>query len=178
MVTLALPDVQFEAGYRAAFEEFCAEGRADVLAQPPDDRFQELVDQLRQRAGGRGLPEGWVSGSTYWVVDDDDEFVGQLEIRHRLSEALRRFGGNVGYSIRPTRRRRGYGTAALRLALPKCLELGLERVLVTCDTTNEGSRRIIVANGGELEDVELLPHRTVPTMRFWIDVERQCRDGS
>ena len=56
-------------------------------------------------------------------------------------------GGHIGYSIRPSYRRRGYGHRILQLALEKCGDLGMERVLVTCDEDNAASRRIIEANG-------------------------------
>jgi predicted acetyltransferase len=41
-------------------------------------------------------------------------------------------------------------------------ELGIDPVLVTCDDDNVGSRKVIVANGGVLEDIR--GHK----MRFWV----------
>ena len=41
--------------------------------------------------------------------------------------------------------------------------LGLERVLITCDADNVGSRRVIAANGGRLED------QRGQKLRFWIE---------
>jgi predicted acetyltransferase len=58
----------------------------------------------------------------------------------------------------------------LQLALVRCRALGLDQVLVTCDVTNEASRRIIEANGGVLEDVLQVEGRDVATMGFWIDL--------
>ena len=83
-------------------------------------------------------------------------------MRHRLTEFLRDVGGHVGYYVRPSRRRRGHATAMLRAVLPYAADLGLERVLVTCDDTNEGSRRVIEAAGGVLED-----QRGVK-LRYWL----------
>ncbi len=70
-------------------------------------------------------------------------------------------------------RGRGFGRLALALALPRFRELGLDRILVTCDSTNEASRRIIEANGGTFEDEVQLADRVVPTRRYWIDIPRQ-----
>jgi predicted acetyltransferase len=71
-------------------------------------------------------------------------------------------GGHIGYAVRPTARRRGHATAALALMLPVAAERGIDPVLVTCDTDNVGSRRVIEANGGVLEDVR------GQKMRYWI----------
>lgn len=170
---LVEPDVRFESTYRAAMAEFVAEGRDEELGSLPDHAtFGGFVRELDAWSRGHDLPPGWVPGSTRWLVDTDG-FIAKLEIRHRLTESLRRRGGHVGYAVRPTARRRGHGTRALSLALPVCLDLGLARVLVTCDTTNHASRRIIEANGGRLQDVVQLDDRAVGTMRFWIDVASQ-----
>jgi predicted acetyltransferase len=171
MVSLVEPDVTFESSYHDAFREFEAEGRDDALrATSSHTSFASFVQELHDHAQGRHLPEGWVAGSTLWLVDTGGTFIGQVEIRHRLTEALRLRGGHVGYAIRPSMQRRGYGTRALALALPECVKLGLDRVLVTCDKTNDASRRIIEANGGVLDDAVQLDDRPVPTMRFWIEL--------
>jgi predicted acetyltransferase len=169
---LVEPDVRFESTYREAMDEFVAEGRDEELRSLPlHATFAAFVRELDEQSRGEGLPPGWVPGTTLWLIDDD-RFVAKVEVRHRLTEALRLRGGHVGHAVRPTARRRGYGTLALALAsaLPVCLSLGLRRILVTCDATNETSRRIIEANGGILEDVVQLSDPVVRTMRYWIDV--------
>jgi len=175
MTDLVAPHIRFEQSYRAAMAEFLAEGRDQELRSFGNHAtFGSFVQELHDQSEGRGLPDGWVAGSTFWLVDGT-HFIGKVEVRHRLTEALRLYGGHVGYSIRPTMRRRGYGTMALAMTLPRCLDLGLDRILVTCDASNHASLRIIEANGGEYDDSVHLEDRPVPTMRFWIDVRRQCR---
>jgi predicted acetyltransferase len=170
--------VDLEPSYREAMQEFVGEGRHDELRSLPRHAdFASFVAELEEWSRGRGLPDGWVPGSTFWLVHGV-RFVGLVEVRHRLTDALRMRGGHVGYSIRPTMRGHGFGRRVLALALPRCLELGIERVLVTCDQTNRASRRIIEANGGELEDAVKVPERPVPTMRYWIDVRAQLRRAS
>jgi predicted acetyltransferase len=174
MPTLVAPHVRYEASVRAALEEFAAEGREEELGGLEHyAAFVSYVEALHALARGDGLPREWVAGSTFWLVEDD-EFVGKVDVRHVLNDALRRRGGHVGYAIRPSMRRRGRGMSALTLVLPECVRLGLDRVLVTCDATNEASRMIIERNGGRLEDAVQAEGRDVPTLRYWIDAAAHC----
>lgn len=71
------------------------------------------------------------------VRSKDNFVVGIIDFRHPLSEFLLNFGGNIGYSIRPSERRKGYASEMLRLILIICRELGESKVLLTCDKENE-----------------------------------------
>ena len=54
------------------------------------------------------------------------------------------------------------------LAIPSVLlkgEKNIHRALVTCSTENPASRAVILANGGQFEDVRN------GTERYWIEVE-------
>lgn len=106
-------------------------------------------------------PRGWVPATYLWYVDGT-EFLGRLSIRHRLTPWLHDYGGHIGYDVRPSARRRGHATAMLRTALPWCCELGIDPVLVTCDTDNIASRRVIENGGGEFED------ERDGKLRFWV----------
>lgn len=91
-------------------------------------------------------------GTTYLVIrESDNKIIGSVNIRWYLTRSLdENFGGNVGYGIRPTERRKGYATEALRLALNICREKGMKLVRIGCYTNNTGSRKTIIKNGGKL----------------------------
>jgi predicted acetyltransferase len=113
--------------------------------------------------------QGWnVPISTLWYIDGDT-YLGTVIVRHRLTAALARRGGHIGYHVAPRHRRRGHATAMLAAAVSYCTNtLGLGRVLVTCAETNTVSRRVIEANGATLEDIidgECRYWITVPDMR-------------
>lgn len=111
---------------------------------------------------------GLVRSAQFWVVERG-EVVGSIQLRLELTDALKRRGGHVGYSIRPDRRRRGYAARALYDVKRLARRRGLRRLLVTCDKTNAGSRAVIEKNGGR-PAVELDQGEGDPTARFWIEL--------
>jgi predicted acetyltransferase len=163
---LIRPSYDRRESFLAALSEYHAEGSHSWLdaAEIAAD-FAGFVARLRSYAF-RAAP-GRVEETLFWLVEGP-EFLGRLSVRHRLDAELLLAGGHIGYDIRPSKRRRGYGTEILRLALPEARRLGLARVLVTCDEDNEGSRRIIERNGGVLEDIVAVGGRSKRKRRYWI----------
>jgi len=145
----------FLAGTRAMAEE---EGTAPAWLDEAAADFDALV------AGRSATRQLWdVPVTELWYVDGPC-YIGTVMIRHQLTPALRRDGGNIGYHVVPGQRRRGHATAMLAAAFPWCRELGLTKVLVTTAIDNVGSRRVIEANGGVLEsDAD-------GVLRYWIDL--------
>lgn len=95
--------------------------------------------------------ENRVPADTYFLVrESDDRIIGMINIRHCLNENLRLIGGHIGYSVRPTERRKGYNKVNLYLGLLRCQELGINEVLMDCDADNLGSARTMQALGGRL----------------------------
>lgn len=117
------------------------------------------------------VKEGLVPASQFiFVREDDRKIVGMIQIRHRLNGFLEKYGGHIGYCISPAERRNGYGTEMLRQALRECRKLGIEMVLVTCIHSNEGSKRVIMNNGGIFESMVHEPARNIYLDRYWIDI--------
>lgn len=98
------------------------------------------------------LPEGKVPALTYFCVREEDEkIVGMINIRPTANEFLRSEAGHIGYCIRPTERRKGYGTQMLRLGLEVCRRVDIHRVVISCDKLNPASAGVIKNCGGVLD---------------------------
>jgi predicted acetyltransferase len=166
-----LPDVRFHASVLEAIHEYHAEGRheginAHLLEDPEEfARFCDALNAGVERPGepdfylarlnGTPVPGEWVDGYVpqtvlWWAAGD--EYLGRLSIRHRLTPHLLHYGGNIGFEVRPSARRRGHATAMLAAALPLAAELGIDPARLDCDVVNVASRRVIEENGGVFDD--------------------------
>ena len=126
--------------------------------------------RLELDARGEELLPDHVAQTTYWLFDETGRMLGESRLRHHLNEDLLTFGGNIGYRIRPSARRQGCATRLLALTLEKAREMGLQRVLVTCDDSNLASARVIEANGGVLENRLQPPGMLQLVRRYWIEL--------
>ena len=170
------PVSRVRLSFIGAMEEFRAERRGSAtddtmlgreirefgLDWQDAERFEAYASYLRDQAR-EDAPRrpGYVPSTTLWWLDGD-EYLGGLAIRHRLTPRLTDLGGHIGYDVRPSARRRGHATAMLAAALPLARALGISPALVTCDESNTGSRLVIEANGGVLED------KRGTELRFWV----------
>jgi predicted acetyltransferase len=159
MTALVVPAIDLYDSWAACVAEF---GGAHLDgASIPDEEAADVSEEACARlvaktARDRDLSippsPGRVHASAFWITEGS-EVVGFIQLRHALNEFLENVGGHIGYSVRPSARRRGHAARALGLVLDEARGLGLERVLLTCDDANEASARTIEAQGGELQDV-------------------------
>nr|WP_297621655.1 GNAT family N-acetyltransferase [Nocardia sp.] len=128
--------------------------------------WPEYLAALENYRHGINLPAGIVP-ATFLLATVADVIVGRASIRHTLNDYLRQRGGHIGYAVLPEHRRRGYGTQILRRSIPIAQQLGIGDILISCDETNTGSRRIIESCAGQLES-RLTWSDGTRILRYWI----------
>lgn len=146
MICLVIPEEKYLPSYKEAYAEYTVLGISTYGMTDADsvDIF-EKYDNYRRECN---LKPDRVGSDYYWLVDDEnDYFIGEIAIRHRLNDALSIRGGHIGYVIRFSEWGKGYGTKMLGLALDKARLMGLTRVLITCDEANNASARVMEKNG-------------------------------
>lgn len=177
-IRLIAPDLDRMAEYAAALKrgwspnnERDVSGEQFALYQSDP---QALLDDMTRQDGTLTLGSGAVvprlPSRVFWI--DDGEVSGYLNLRWQPgTEILPPYcHGHIGYAVVPWKRRRGYATQALALALPLARDVGLTRINITCDENNEPSRRVIVANGGVPAGRFAADGKL--KLSFWIDLNR------
>ncbi len=168
---LVRPAEEHLAEVRAYREEFLA-ADSSMDGAGPLRRYEDPADWLaavRRYEDPASVPEGKVP-ATELLCLRDGRLLGMIQIRHCLNEYLERYAGHIGYSVRPSERRKGVATRMLALALPFCRQLGLQRVMIACQPHNEGSRRTILSNGGVYARTVHMPDRNVDLEQYWIEL--------
>ncbi|WP_414756000.1 GNAT family N-acetyltransferase [Anabaena sp. CCY 9910] len=132
--------------------------------------FSAYIQYLENNSKGIDLKPGFVPATTFWLVAQSKIILGESQLRHWLIPTLERRGGHIGYMIRPLQRSKGYGTQILTKTLEKARNMGLSRVLLTCNKDNISSARVIQKNQGQLTSEEFLENSDIVISRYWINL--------
>jgi Predicted acetyltransferase len=132
------------------------------------DSYEEWLKAVCDNANPETVNPNWVLTDTFFAQETDTgEIVGIIDLRHTLNDFLINFG-NCGYSVRPTKRNRGYATEMLKQLLEIAKKAGLEKIHLSVEKDNLSSVRTIVKNGGVYE--RSFEHESVPADIYCIDL--------
>ena len=133
-----------------------------------DMSYEAWLDYTEKIENKDTCPPHLVPAHTYLLTDENKRILGAINVRHYLNDYLFNVGGHIGYGIRPSERKKGYASLMLSMALPIAKELGINKILITCDKSNLGSAKTIISNGGILENEVFIDGETI--QRYWIEV--------
>lgn len=129
--------------------------------------FIQMLDNYEKA----NVDKQYASQSSYFVVDENDRLIGGASIRHYLTVDGYNFGGHIGYGVRPSERRKGYGTEILQLALKEAKKLKIYKVLLVALETNILSNKVIQKCGGILENKVKDSDNSIIN-RYWINIPK------
>ena len=130
---------------------------------------EEYIQLCKNYEDPETVPSHLVPATQFlFVRKSDNKLVGMIQVRHRFNEFLEKYAGHIGYSVRPSERCKGYAKEMLKMTLPFCQEIGIDKVLVACIDGNIGSEKTILANGGVYESTVHEPNGDRDLKRFWI----------
>lgn len=144
-----------------------------VLKAIAENKIDEWFQQIEDNSKGKNLPEGFVPGTTFWLIDGQ-EFIGTFVIRHYLTSKLEECGGHIAANISPKYRGKYSSFIGAKLCLQEAKKLGLKRVLMTCDERNSASYRGIAGlmklyGGEQLSDTFVNGHGE---HRIWVNTSK------
>lgn len=174
-IILVKPTKEYEKEMFDYKEEHIKHGENKIHASSLWDKmsdYNEWLELLEKQSSPETLNNDWTVHTNFiGVRKSDNKIVGMIDIRHELTnDFLRNYAGHIGYGVRPTERRKGYATQMLSQALEYCKNnLKLEKVMISCDKENEGSRRTIVNAGGKLEK-EYIYKNNENVQVYWIEL--------
>ncbi len=170
---LVKPSVEYKSSYLNALKEFQEEGRYAFLDfKDVNENFEDFIKKLNEGKKHLHKPyDDWVEPvpeTVLWLVKDD-EFIGTLNVRHRLNWHLEKWGGHINFVIRPSMRGKGFGRKILQKGVPYVCYLGVDRALVTVDPKNEPAIKIVEHCGGTFEDETTATDKFPARKRYWLD---------
>lgn len=170
---LVRPAENYKESFLEALREFHQEGRYKHLdVEELRTNFKSFVEMMRTERGKPHHPfQEWVEPvpeTVLWFVKDN-QYLGTVDIRHRLNWHLERWGGHLHFILRPSMRNKGFGSKMIYKTIPFANYLGIEKALITIDPENQTLIEVIESCGGQFED-ELAATKQFPARRrYWLD---------
>lgn len=131
-------------------------------------KWLSKIDKMRLK---ETVPSHLVPSTFYLAKNKaNGKIIGGITLRHCLNDLLLKYGGHIAYSIRPTERKKGYGSELLSLALNEYKNMNIKKVLITCKKENIGSSKVILNNDGILENEVFIEDRGYTFSRYWINI--------
>lgn len=79
---------------------------------------EEWLEQVKSLASVETVPSNFVQSTQFiYVREIDNKLVGMIQVRHYFNDFLEKYGGHIGYSVRPSERKKGYAGFMLKECL-------------------------------------------------------------
>ena len=171
---LVKPDLIYYDKYNEMMKEWCDSNTqiAPWFLDKPFNTIEEFADfiQMLDQTELGNQDKRFCSATSYFVIDENDKLIGAASLRHYLTVEGFNTWGHIGYGVRPSQRRKGYGTKILKLTLEEAKKKKIYKVLMGAHKSNKGSCKVIENCNGILENEVNDPDNINETInRYWID---------
>ncbi len=170
---LEKPSIEHKESYIIALREFQDEGRYTFLnIHEVEENFEDFINKINNGKKNLHKPYAdWVEpvAETVLWLTKDNEFIGTLNIRHRLNWHLEKWGGHLNFIIRPSMRGKGFGKKLLQKAVPYISYLGIDRALITIPPSDKTANEIVKFCGAVLDDTLAATDKFPERNRYWLD---------
>lgn len=168
MMKFVLPTSESRKDVLAFYDEI-EENGGECIGIGNYKDFEYWLSHMQNRHEGKDLPEGYVR-ENFYLCYSDEELIGVLSLKFELTDFLLNYGGHIGYAVRPSKRNQGFATQILEQGLEIVKSFGFDKVLCVCDEDNYASERVILKNGGLLENSLYDADEAVTVKRYWIQL--------
>ena len=172
MLQFVFPTDTSRADVLSFYEEIEKSG-GECIGFANHQNYDLWLTGMRNRRTGTELPAGYVR-ENFYLCYEQNVLVGVFSLKFSLTDYLLNYGGHVGYAVRPSKRNRGLATRMLAEGCSLAGQLGFARLLCVCDADNPASERVILKNGGMLEDERYDPEEHVTIKRYWIELQESA----
>lgn len=115
------------------------------------EEYINYLKQCQNNSLGINLKDAYVPDTKYILIDDEGNYVGIFNLRHKLNDFLRNGPGHIGYGIRKLYRHKGYATKGLALCLKRAKDLGIDVVYLSAHKDNYPSIKAQLNNGAYID---------------------------
>jgi len=149
MITLVKPSIKYFDSLNKLKIDFLDNKETRIQGSGALDKYDDLSEWLKSINEIESGLNPKVVPTLYYLILSDEEVVGTICIRMELTKDLEEFGGHIGYSIKPSSRKKGYAKESLSQIL-KIYNDKFDELLVICEENNIASNKVIISNGGIL----------------------------
>ena len=166
MIDFLLPNKKYRDEIISFYDEFERNGEECIgIANYKD--YDSWLYEKENRFKGQNLLKGYVR-ENFYICLKEQKLVGVFSLKFELTDFLLNYGGHIGYAVRPSERNKGLATEMLAQGLKLAENFGMKKVLLVCDKSNSASEKVIIKNGGILENELYDPNEHQIVKRYWV----------
>ena len=137
-----------------------------------NQEYQNLLNIIKSKEAGIHDDTDWYKEGYYFLAFDKTKLIGLGCIRNELTKKGYDIWGNIAYGVRPSERKKGYGTLIANELVQKSKELGITEIILCHYEDNKISPKIFKKIGAEFINEIISPYTNKKIKRYNIVVNQ------